>query len=492
MFEGAHRSRRPVIGSRRGARNRARASGGRGPTRWGRGLAILIVLIGVAASLGLNYPGHFPPDAISQLAQGRTGLYNFWHPPVMAWMLGLADRAWAGAWPFVALDAVMFYGALLAFVLLEPRPRLACLPLLAMWMISPVVLIYQGVALKDVLFADAALAGFAAVAWAGHVWSAPGVRHALLAIAGAAFAIAALTRQNGLIAPLFGTMSLVVIVLTREPAVTSLRVRAVTATITGGVFLGLMAIAVAVANVAFERHSDHRPETAHHMRVLQIYDLAGVLHADPRIDLPILRRERPGLETFLRHAAPLYRAAGVDNLVSLPGAERLLAAPADAVQRQWSDIVRRRPGLYLATRAQVWLTTLLTPSSASCPMIFTGVDPGDPRTLRLAGLVAREDDRDDDLGDYATAFLRGPLYSHVFYIALIVAALALGFRRWLRGDRAPGLIGAMGLGLAGLAFAGSFFVISIDCDFRYLYFLDVAAMAATSYELAARSGARGR
>ena len=33
-----------------------------------------------------------------------------------------------------------------------------------------------------------------------------------------------------------------------------------------------------------------------------------------------------------------------------------------------------------------------------------------------------------------------------------------------------------GLQIAALAFALSFFVVSIACDYRYLYFLDLAAM----------------
>ena len=42
------------------------------------------------------------------------------------------------------------------------------------------------------------------------------------------------------------------------------------------------------------------------------------------------------------------------------------------------------------------------------------------------------------------------------------------------------------LGLAGLAFAASFFVLSVDCDYRFLYFLDVAAMGLVAREATAR------
>jgi hypothetical protein len=156
------------------------------------------------------------------------------------------------------------------------------------------------------------------------------------------------------------------------------------------------------------------------------------------------------------------------------------------VGKQWGSLVRDHPWLYLEMRARVWLTTLSTPASAACPMIITGVDGGDPDMLAQAGLRARDDAKDDWDEDYASRFLGGPLFSHVFYGALLIAALAWLALRWRRGDRGPEAIVTAALGLSALAFAASFFVVSIDCDYRFLYFLDVAAMAILSRLAAAR------
>src|SRR6202000_2161818 len=35
--------------------------------------------------LALNAPGQLSYDSVTQLADGRTGHYNSWHPPLMAW-----------------------------------------------------------------------------------------------------------------------------------------------------------------------------------------------------------------------------------------------------------------------------------------------------------------------------------------------------------------------------------------------------------------------
>jgi hypothetical protein len=450
-----------------------------------RGPAAGIILMGYVASLVADFPGHFPPDAIWQLAQGRAGHYNTWHPPIMAWLLGLADRVHPGAWLFVALNGALFYGGLFAFVALERRPRPLCLPVLVLWMLSPIVLIYQGAVLKDVLFANAALAGFAGLAWAGRLWAKRQSRYVLLGAALVLFTLAALARQNGFVVPLFAGLTLAAVVYTRSGV--ARRGRAVRAVIWGGAALSLVAVCDVLVTSALFVRTDGRPENANHLKVLQVYDLAGAIRLDRSLPLPVLQARQPALERFLRdRAAPNYRAAGADNLFALPGGEAMMVPPGLAAGEQWASLIRDHPGLYLKTRARVWLTTLGTPRSAACPMIVTGVDGDDPAMLDEAGLRARDDAKDEWDGDYASWFLGGPLYSHLFYGALLIAALVWLARRWWRGDRGPEAIVTGAMGLVALAFTASFFVISVDCDYRFLYFLDVAAMATVARLVAAR------
>ena len=250
--------------------------------------------------------------------------------------------------------------------------------------------------------------------------------------------------------------------------------------------LALVGVGDVLVSAALRAHSDGRPEDANHLKVLQVYDLAGATHLDPSRPLAILHERQPALERFLRdQAAPHYRAAGVDNLFALPGGEAMMVPPGHDAGEQWASLIRDHPGLYLETRARVWLTTLRTPGSAACPMIITGVD-GDPAMLGGAGLRARDDAKDEWDQDYASRFIGGPFYSHVFYGALLLAALVWLGWRWRRGERGPEAIVTAAMGLAALAFAASYFVIAIDCDYRFLYFLDVAAMAALARLAAAR------
>ena len=127
---------------------------------------------------------------------------------------------------------------------------------------------------------------------------------------------------------------------------------------------------------------------------------------------------------------------------------------------------------------------LLTPKPSECVMAEIGVD-GDPDDLVAAGLKERETPRDQAMGDYAEAFSGTPVFSHALYGAVAFVCLIVLLRRRRDADIA---VAAMLVG--ALAFAASFAVISIACDYRYLYFLDLSAIAAALYLAAsARRGA---
>ena len=250
----------------------------------------LVLVLGFGASLAADWPGHFPPDAVWQLAQGRAGVFNFWHPPVMAWMLGVADRTWAGASLFVVFDTALFFIALGAFAALRGRTGTTGMIVLAIIAASPIVLIYQGLALKDVLFADAAIGGFAALAWAGRCWDRRGLRWALASLSLALFTLAALTRQNGVIVAMAGAGALGAIT-----GVKSAKMRFGRSALAGVVALACMGAGAAVVSNALAAHSDHKPATAQQINTVRLYDLAGAIRRRPGLALPTLEKgRRPG------------------------------------------------------------------------------------------------------------------------------------------------------------------------------------------------------
>jgi hypothetical protein len=155
----------------------------------------------------------------------------------------------------------------------------------------------------------------------------------------------------------------------------------------------------------------------------------------------------------------------------------LALKPVDAktIGAQWRQLIAERPDLYLRARAQAFRWVFATPVIDRCLPIEVGVS-GQADRLRDLGLVEGWDPADLQLLNYSTWFLDTPVYSHLTYAAI---ALLVGLALLWRREPADLAIAAMMGG--ALAFTASFFVISLACDYRYLYFLDLAAMAGLLY-----------
>ncbi|HZZ31403.1 MAG TPA: hypothetical protein VFE10_05355, partial [Phenylobacterium sp.] len=110
-----------------------------------------------------------------------------------------------------------------------------------------------------------------------------------------------------------------------------------------------------------------------------------------------------------------------------------------------------------------------------CLPVYVGVDAPIEKMSPLR-LQHRYEQSDVMLSNYASWFLDTPVMSHVFYFA--VSLVLAGLFLWRRQD---GDVPMAALQLAGMAFASSFFIISIACDYRYLYFGDLAALAGLLY-----------
>ncbi|HEY7852022.1 MAG TPA: hypothetical protein VIB82_03550 [Caulobacteraceae bacterium] len=434
-----------------------------------------VAVLGFAAVLVADWPGHFPPDALTQLAQGRAGVFNSWHPPVMAWLLGLADKIIPGAPLFIVLQAGLFFAAL-AGLAAASRPGWLAAGMVGLLAASPIVLIYQGLVIKDVLFADAALAGFAAIALAARWWEERRARLFLIAIALAALTLAALTRQNGIIAAAAGALCLAAVAADRARRAGSRPLPPFLATVL--VSMTVVGAAAVAATAWFTAHGDHRPEGARQWAVLALFDLAGEARRDPAVALPLLHRRAPALEEFTRRdAAGAYDPTRVDTLARAPRWDEFMLAPSPLLLAQWRQSLLSAPGAYLATRGEVFRQMYFQPNIEVCSPVLVGVDAGDPVLLRDAGMSARETDKDDWDGDYEDQALHSPIFSHPAYTLIALILLILAGRDVARGGR-PEMIATVGLLASALAFTASFWVIALGCDYRYLYFLDAAAMAA--------------
>ncbi|RAK64744.1 hypothetical protein [Phenylobacterium kunshanense] len=429
----------------------------------------LVLLGGYVLMLRLNLPGHLSVDSVLALHEGRFGVRTTWNPAIFGWLLGVFDRIHTGTAVAVAASGALLFGswALLPVV----RARTSWLaPAAALGLIAlPQALIYPAIVWKDVWFAEAAIAGFVVLAL-GLRRSDQRAPWPHLAFAALLFAVAGLLRQNGLI-----------MVFPAALAIAWAR--------SGRGWLRSLSLAagwiVAVAALTLLLSATAKPQGAgapdgageKGLRLLATYDIAAAAALQPGRPTPRIDAVAPDVGAYLRaNAQRLYAPERVDVLT----ADRTLAlglkrVPRRVIRAEWLDLITNDPGLWLRARMLAFHQVAGTPVIDRCLPVTLGVE-GPAGTLQALEMSPRRTAADGRLYNYVTWFLDTPAMSHLAYAALALALLGVLL---VRRDPADLAIAAM-LGGA-LAFAASFLAISIACDYRYLYVLDVAALTGLLY-----------
>jgi hypothetical protein len=433
-----------------------------------------LLIAGWALMLAMNAPGQLSYDSVTQLADGRAGLYNSWHPPVMAWLLGLFDSLVPGTFLFLLFQSLLVLGAFLALLWLSPRGWMSVLVAAAI-VLTPQWLLYQGEIWKDILFTGAALAGFAGLAWYART------RHpAALIASGVLLTLAACARQNGLV--LLPVAAVTLWLIARRQGRTGWTSGWISGWRYALAFLLATLALTAMVGFALSFRGDGGEGAGAELRLGQSYDLAGALARRPGLSLPLA--DDPGLESALRgRGRTLYSPLGNDPFAADPAINHALAnTPDGAVAHAWRALVLEHPLLYLRVRWAAFAAVLLTPDPLICHFAVAGVTGPTALDSRL-GLKPGLRPQDRALAAYARPFFATPVFSHLAW-----GALAIGLFVVLLKRGSPPDLAVAGLLAGALLFVLSFAVISIACDYRYLVFLDFAAMAASVYTIKKSDG----
>jgi len=427
-----------------------------------------VLALGLLLSLAFGLPGAMSVDSVIALEEARSGVRQTWAPAAFSFVLGLCDRMLGGTALFVTASSAVLFAALMALPSLRPRTGWAGVMLAVLVVLTPQVLVYQGIVWRDVLFANLTIAGFVLLARTELRWA---LGRSWLSLAGAALclALAAAVRQNGIVLVVAAAVAL------------GWTARAGGWRAMLGWSLGGLAVTVVLA---LGINALAQPaETEAHLRpgaealILQHYDIVGAVAHDPTLPLSEIARVNPAAAARISAQGPsIYSASRVDTLDADPDFRRTLwKLPDAAVSAQWRDLILHHPGAYLAHRLDVFRWLVMTPELGRCLPVQVGIT-GPPEMIADLELEAAPQPKDAALRSYAAQFYGTPVYSHLTF-ALVAVAIAVILL--IRRQGADVTIAAL---LAGsLAFAASFLVISVACDYRYLYLLDLAAMAGGLY-----------
>jgi hypothetical protein len=431
-----------------------------------RAAAAAILVAGFVASLIVNWPGHLEYDSVIQLLEGRSGVYGNWHPPVMSWLLGISDAISPDAAAFVLFNTAVSFGAILSLLWLVRHPAWPAIAASLVVVLLPQMFLFQAIVWKDILFADACLAGFVCLAHAAAQWDRQRMRFALLGGAALFITLGMLTRQNG--AVILPCAAVTLAAIAGPDWQTRLRY--------GAGLLATCAVLAGLCNAALQLRATRALGATEQIEDLQLYDIAGMLQRDPHMSIAILEHDKPAMARLLHDkGARLYTPAAHDALQDKSGIGPLMIPSLPAVARQWRASVWAHPLDYLAVRGADFSWLFFSAHADQCPVYTTGID-GPAAEMKALGLAPRFDARDEALGDYADALIGTPVFSHPFFAILGLGCFVLLLRR-----RRPADLAMAGLLAAAALYTASYFVVSFACEYRYLFVLDLSAIAAVFY-----------
>jgi hypothetical protein len=433
-------------------------------------VATALLAVGGLITYLINFPGSMEYDSFVQLVEARSQSYSNWHPAVMSWLLGISDTlpGPVAAW-IVGFDMVLAFGTLIAVLWLTKAQSWVAVAAAAVMLVLPQLFLLQAIVWKDALFADAVLTGFVLIGFAAKHWPKPRVRYALLAGSAVVLALTVLTRQNGVIVLPCAAAGLAIIAAGFEGQWRG-----------AGYGAGLLAAVCVIAfagNAALQWRWDGEPSQEEQFKILRLYDITGMVRRDPALPLTVLDRDAPSFAKLIRgRGVRLWSPVKNDTLEIPPIIAELEATPAPVLKRQWQDLIVHYPGHYLAVRAELFRWVFQPPDIALCHPFHVG-DEGDPADLRTLGVKVRLDARDEALKHYGEFFeYKTPVFSHALFAAIGLMVLGLVLRR-----REPADIAVASLIIAAFAFTATFAVVSIACDYRYLYLLDLSALTGVLY-----------
>jgi hypothetical protein len=204
--------------------------------------------------------------------------------------------------------------------------------------------------------------------------------------------------------------------------------------------------------------------------------VVGAIARDPTFTTPNMHALSPAADDVIHaNAARYFSPQRVDTLAAPQIFLSLKAMRPSAITADWKRLVVERPLLYAQQRLDVFRWLIAPPELDRCLPVFVGVN-GPTDKLADLKISVRQDKRDQQLFSYAKRFFPTPLYAHLTYVALAFGVFLLLLLR-----RDPADIAVMALMAGGLAFAATFLIISLACDFRYLYMLDLAGMTGLYY-----------
>jgi hypothetical protein len=417
--------------------------------------------------VALNSPGHLSYDSIVQLNEARSRSYAGLHPPLMSYLMMLFDAVVPGTALFVLFMQALFFGAVMIVVLSARHVGFWTPVIVALGCLHPLVVVYQGIVWKDVLFANLGVFAFALLFAAQRLdgWR----RHAIYALAVLTAACSGLMRQNGV----FVLMVLAMGIIHLETRSSSLLAWTGKIVAGGAGAASVLALVTVGTNALIRASANSMPENAYEagLGMLMRYDIAGILARNNAADMALFRERGIDTDALRRDAVTYYMGDRLDWLNQAQSfRDDFGKVTFSELVAGWAAMVAANPIAYLRHRLSVFRWMMWPPDIIKCLPLHTGI-------LGPADLISQLDlpegyrSSDKILQRYSYGyFVHTPLFRNLLFFLVAIAMLAILPLR--HGWRAA--MPAMALLVAAVLFSLSWIAIGIACDMRYMYFLPLS------------------
>ena len=414
------------------------------------GAAVALLILAVASCF---WPGIPMFDTIEQYRQVLGGPVDDWHPPLMVRLWQLLHPLGPGTAPMFALQVALYacgFALMVAALVRIGRWRAGLAA--AVLALSPLLLGWQMVVLKDLQMLSSLVAAVALVAW--FRLSGRAVPFAAAAVAAILILYATLIRANGV----FVTAPLSVLLMRPRGSLL----------VSGGiVVLGAVAI-LALTPIINHRLLHSEPSTI--AKTEPVFDLAAIAVRTPRSEPSVFTRAERA-QIVSRHCVkPYFWDPLGDPSACEAATDRLRDQPVKQLYLKLARAVVRHPDAYALHRLAHWNST---ERWLVAPGLPDGGPPDDAEDNDL-GLAASTNDFAGTWQDWAAGEMGTPLGWPIVWTALAFLLLPIAWQR--REDPAAGV--ALALLASAITLEASFLVISIASDLRYhLWSMTASALA---------------
>lgn len=434
----------------------------------------LIVVLCIAVTVYIFYPGYMDNDALDQFKQGVNGDFNDWHPPIMSWLWMQVNRVFSGALGMLLMHVTLYWCGLGALIHYSTKGLPGKSLYLLIGFYPPAFMLLSTI-VKDVAMATSLIFGFSLILLSERK------RSLLLFVPGIVFLGYGMFIRHNAILAVFPLILLSGFVLAKIYPVQIGKASSTKMSLILGIFLfGIVfTIGSFVDNLLTQKKT-------YPFQQIMLHDLAGMSIRLKTYLIPesMASSEQPSMKDLRR----IYQRNSIKNLYWPDFTNihyKILHDPAQVGElvNAWVKGVVDYPRAYLLQRSNVFASVINLQGGKNCAPYYYVDTVYKPRGHYESAAVYDYYSKNPTTNLVFTAveLLRNSIiYRNWVYIALSLVLFTVSLHIAVKSKTLENsfLSGALALSASGSLYGLAYFFVATACDFRMFYWNVISSLVA--------------